>query len=546
MGWLDILVRMVGGLRLRLKRSDRRPSGSPVVEGTEVAGLDREILQYERLLAAGALASDRRAALLNNMAIRLRIRARYTGQPSDLDRALRASRAAVSSRNLAAGNGAQYFTTLGNCLIDHYYSRSGSAADLDMAVSAYQQALDEAGDTEDCGVYQANLASALDDRYRRDGDLEDLNTAITVVERISALPDPLEQAGLAANHAGMLLSRYAATGRLDDLDRAVTVTRAAMSRARPGSLTMTTLRINLSGALQSRYDRTRKCADLDEALRQLQVGLTEVSEDAPDRAPLSNNLGIAFAARAQDGAGEQRRLDLDRAIAAHRVAVHSAGRRDRLSYSNDLAGALLDRYQEIGRRHDLRSAVRLWRAVLARTPEDAPTFARRTGNLARVTVMGAAATSGRRAVARARRLYARSFAVGLDADPEAAMASARDWGAWASGRMAWGEAANAYESALVAFERLFSSQLLRPHKEAWLASAVGVAAGAALAQSRVGNLSAAARALERGRALLLSDALEAHRVDLRRLRRQGRADLADKFQTASARLAAANRRLAES
>jgi hypothetical protein len=503
--------------------------------GAEVARLDAEIAEHERLLADVTLAGDQRAALLNDMAIRLRVRARHTGEPADLARALRASQAAVDGREPAAGHASRYLTTLANCLIDRY-SRTGSDADLDAAVAAYQRAVNEAGESDDCGVYQANLASALDDRFRRDGRLADLDAAIAMVERIPALPDPLERAGLAANHASMLLSRYPTTGNLDDLDRAVAVTHAALSQAPPGTLTRTVLRINLGGALQSRYDRSRRRADLDDALHQLQLGLSEVRAKAPDRAPLSNNLGIAYAARARASGGEQRRRDLDQAIAAHRAAVAAAGPRDRLGYLNDLGGALLDRFQESGHRKDLRAAVRLWREVVVRTPVTAPAYARRAGNLARATAMSSEIRGSRRTLARARRLYAQSCAVGLDADPEAALSSASDWGAWASRRMAWAEAAGAYESALVAFEQLYARQLLRSHKEDWLATAAGVAAGAALAQARTGDQHTAARALERGRALLLSDALAQHRVDLQRLREQGRADLVERFQDASGRL----------
>ena len=113
--------------------------------------------------------------------------------------------------------------------------------------------------------------------------------------------------------------------------------------------------------------------------------------------------------------------------------------------------------------------------------------------------------------------------------------------------MAWGEAAGAYELALVAFERLLARQLLRSHKEAWLTTAKGVAAGAAMAQARTGDLHAATRALERGRALLMSDALAQDRVDLQRLREQDRPDLVARFQAASVRLVtASSQRLAGS
>jgi hypothetical protein len=505
-----------------------------------VARLNTEIAEYERRLADTSFIGGQRAAVLNNMAIRLRARSSHTGEPSDLDRALEASCTAVDDRDPAMGDAAWYLTTLGNCLIDRYV-RTASHADLDEAISAYQRALDEPPDNsaaeDDRRLFQANLANALEDRYRLDGRLDDLNSAISLVEGIGTLTDSLRQRGLSANYAAMLLSRYTATGKMDDLGHAIDIAAAALPQASPGTSTSTALRVNLSGALQSRYNRTRQRVDLDEAVHQLQMGLTELLPGAVDRAMLSNNLGVAYAARAQASTGEQRRLDLALSVAAHRVAVRSAGERDRPSYINDLGGALLDRYQETGRRRELRAALRAWRTALAETPRAAPSFARRAGNLARGTAISAQRRANRRALAAARRLYTESCRAGLDGDPEAALANASDWGRWASGRMAWGEAAAAYDTALVALERLFRSQLLRAHKEVWLTAATGVPAAAALAQVRRGDPRRAVDALERSRAMLLSEALGRDRANLKALREQGRDDLVDRFDAAANKLA---------
>ena len=504
-----------------------------------MARLDTEIAEYERRLADTSLAGGRRAALLNNLAIRLRARAGYTGAPSDLDRALEASRTAVRDRDPAMGDAAWYLTTLGNCLIDRY-ERAASRADLDEAISAYQRALDEPPDDsaadDDRRLFQSNLANALKDRYRSEGSLDDLDSAISLVEGIGTLTDPHRRAGLSANHAAMLLSRYTAIGNMDDLDHAIEIAAAALPQASPGTSTTTALRVNVSGALQSRYDRTRQRADLDDALHQLQIGLAELHPGAIDRAMLSNNLGIAYAARARAGTGEQRRRDLESSVAAHRVAVRSAGERARPSYVNDLGGALLDRYQETGRRRDLRAALRAWRTALAQTPVTASSFARRAGNLARGTAVSAQARTTGRAVA-ARRLYTESCRAGLDRDLEAALANATDWGRWASSRTAWGEAAAAYDTALVALERLFRSQLLRTHKEVWLVAAIDLPAAAALAHVRRQSPRRALDALEQSRAMLLSEALGRDRVNLEALRKQGRDDLVDRFDAAANKLA---------
>jgi tetratricopeptide (TPR) repeat protein len=528
-------------IRRRHRRADRSAASPDAPANTaEVARLNIEIAEYERRLAEASLIGGQRAAVLNNMAIRLRARSSHTGEVSDLDRALEASRTAVDDRDPAMGDTPWYLTTLGNCLIDRFV-RTASHADLDEAISAYQRALDEPPDNSaadrDRRLFQANLANAFEDRYRLDGRLDDLNSAISLVEGIGTLTDSLQQAGLSANYAAMLLSRYTATGKMDDLDHAIDIAAAALPQALPGTSTSMALRVNLSGALQSRYNRTRQRADLDVALHQLQIGLTELQPGAVDRAMLSNNLGTAYATQALANTGEQRRLNLELSVAAHRAAVRSAGKRDRPSYLNDLGGALLDQYQETRRRRELRAALRAWRTALAETPAGAPSFARRAGNLARGTAISARVRANRRTLAAARRLYTEGCRAGLDGDPEAALANATDWGSWASGRMAWDEAAAAYDTALVALERLFRSQLLRAHKQVWLATATGLPAAAALAQVRRGNPQRALDALERSRAMLLSEALGRDRANLKALREQGRDDLVDRFAAAANKLA---------
>ena len=78
-------------------------------------------------------------------------------------------------------------------------------------------------------------------------------------------------------------------------------------------------------------------------------------------------------------------------------------------------------------------------------------------------------------------------------------------------RSAWPEAVEAYGLGLEAVDRLYRIQLLRRHRETWLLAAEGLPLRAAYALAANGDPAAAAVTVERGRALLLSDALERDR-----------------------------------
>ena len=110
--------------------------------------------------------------------------------------------------------------------------------------------------------------------------------------------------------------------------------------------------------------------------------------------------------------------------------------------------------------------------------------------------------------------YRAAMAAGLDGNLELAATAGANWGAWAGRRGAWPEAARAYDGALLALDRLLRAQLLDDYRRAWLRRGDGFAAEAAYVRAVLGEYRAAVEALERGRALLLADALRREYSDL--------------------------------
>lgn len=121
--------------------------------------------------------------------------------------------------------------------------------------------------------------------------------------------------------------------------------------------------------------------------------------------------------------------------------------------------------------------------------------------------------------------------------PALEYSTARAWGdrAWRRGALL--EAAEAYRHGLSALHHLSRVQVTRGDKTSVLSGAEGMGARAAFAFAESGMLGRAVVAVESGRALMLTEALERRAADLDRLRQAGRSDLADAFRDAAAEVA---------
>jgi len=149
---------------------------------------------------------------------------------------------------------------------------------------------------------------------------------------------------------------------------------------------------------------------------------------------------------------------------------------------------------------------------------------------ARAAAMGAGTDAER-----AQEAYRSATTTGLERLPEQAIGSARNWGAWATARESFAEAAEALGYGLQALEQLFQVQVTRLQKETWLRDSQEMSVQAAYALARTGDLVGASTALERGRGLLLSEALQRDRAELGRLADMGRSDLQERYETAVSR-----------
>ena len=304
-----------------------------------------------------------------------------------------------------------------------------------------------------------------------------------------------------------------------------------MQRTPPDSPDLPSLLNNLGNGLRDRYARTGQLADLEEAIRVFQQAVQRTPPDSPDLPSLLNGLGNGLSDRY---ARTAQLADLEEAIRVFRQAVQRTPP-DSPSlpmYLSNLGNGLRAHYARTGQLADLEEAIRVFQQAVQRTPPDSPNLPSLLNSLGNGLRDRHARTGELADLEEAIRVYRSACQMGTETAMGEALRSSRNWGGWASERVAWEEAVQAYEYGLDAVERLFTTQVQRQYKESWLREARGLSVRAAYAYARTGWPEKAVEALEAGRARLLGEALERSRRDLDDLPRMGFGALHDRYRRA--------------
>jgi CHAT domain-containing protein len=429
------------------------------------------------------------------------------------------------------------------------YRATGGRDDLDRAIELDERA-DAEAPTDTLRVQPLNdLGVGLQLRHLATGDTADLDRAIELHERAI----PVTSSGAAERHelldnlgVGLRL-RYDRSGDLRDLDRAIEAHGEAATRAAGGARLLHLYLANLSTALRRRFERTGDARDLDGAVAAAEQAIARAEQGSgradaqarPDvrqrglRIPLGAALELRFRSRGDPG-------DLDRAIEVltEEAAALEEGAADLPAVEGNLAVCLTDRYRRDRQAGDLDRAVELHERVAAALPSGSPARIVHLNGLGWTLQQRHAAGGDSGDLEGAVSAYRLATSQGLETDALAGLSAARRWASWATEREAWAEAAEAGRIGLRAADRLLRAQLFREHKEAWLGEAVGLPELAAYAFAMTGAPEDALLALEQGRAVLLSEALDRGQADLRRLADAGHGELAGRYRRAGTSIAA--------
>ena len=460
-------------------------------------------------------------------------------------------------------------------------------ADLNHAVELYRLSLSQMSNADpDRSAAASALGSALCMRYERLGAPDDLDEGIDWTRRAATDAPPAERWLVLHNLAANLGMRYELLGEPDDLADALDAVRAALA-AEPPAVAAPQLVHTSADLLIIRFERDGGLDDL-EAAAEMVERVMPVATTAEERAPLRVTLATITELRFQLDGDVSR---LDRAVGQLRLALREFGRRSaqRPLCLQHLGSTLLTRFSATDDPVALRDALDALREADASVPATGPRAALFSTLLGlaelRAAVSGVPVRARRRrprsdplsaAVDRLRTAVSVAagsprllpftlinLGTGLSArhgrdhrpadldsgteayrtaveraateDPHLALRGAVEWGDWATARVDWVEADAAYRSAIDAIDRLRRHQLLRGHKEVWIALGGGLAEKATSAAVRARRPREAVIHLERCRAQLLGERLSTTRLDLTRLDDLAPA-LALRYRTAAERV----------
>ena len=264
------------------------------------------------------------------------------------------------------------------------YRSKGTLEDLDTALSLMQQALKLAApkSIESIPILN-NLGLGFSDRYSHTGELVSLEQAIGYYEQAAQLiPTASPDRILILNNLGDgLRLLYIHTGNVADLDRSVQVCSQAVELTEQDSPRRASPLNNRGLSLRERYDRTGNLDDLRQAIESWQEALKLVPRSSSDRVSFLANLALGLSNRyARTGNVE----DLEQAIDYRQEVLELTSKTSpyRPWRLNNLATSLHDRYKHFGAVADLNRALEFWDEAAEILPPSSPQRTVILGNLA--------------------------------------------------------------------------------------------------------------------------------------------------------------------
>ena len=533
-----VLVTPMAGLeRARYLNNRSNCFSERYVRTGKLADLNASLADIEEALGIMAARSPDRAALLNNHSHRLAQKYARNGNLALIDAALTDINEAMELTNPSSIDRAALLDNRANRLSDRY-GRTSEAKDLQSALIDMEDAVAVTPPSSpDLPIYLNDWAARILDEYARTGRLKNLDDALAKWSTALQLTPAhsLYRPSRLSNRASGFLLHFHRTGDMADLEAALADLRSSVALT-PATSPDRAMRLNNKAtALAERYGRTRNLVDLNVAIDDLRDALSITPADSPDRAMYLGNWANLFMERFARTANL---ADLNFAVARAQESVSATPRRSRLRAGHlcDLANGLSLRHEKTGSMADLKSALAALNDALDLTPPGRPLRPVILASQARNLALLYAHTSNTDDLEAAVAAYGQACRTGLRSRPLVSVTSAHAWSTWATARHAWAEVAEAGELGLMAADRLVRVQASRDHKESYLRDAQGLAVLTSYAWARLGSFQKAVIAAERGRAVLLADALTL-RATLEQLTIAGHDGLRQEYESTAAMLA---------
>ncbi|KAJ7153917.1 CHAT domain-containing protein [Mycena crocata] len=254
------------------------------------------------------------------------------------------------------------------------YKRDGDLNDLEHSITRLQEAVDlrPHGHPDRPGVLE-NLSASFSDRYRALGAVKDLDDGLQLQQEAVDLTtqDHPNRSDRLGNLAVWFSERYQRLGALEDHDHAHQLYQEAVSLMadehpdRPGLLR------NLAVSFSDRYRRFSNFEDLNSALETKQAAVDLTPKGHPDRPGFLQNLAVTFSERYQR-LGDLKDLDSAVSIAQEAVDLMADGNPEKPILLQTLALVFTARYRRLGDLEDLHRSLRIEEEALVFVPPGHP------------------------------------------------------------------------------------------------------------------------------------------------------------------------------
>jgi len=263
------------------------------------------------------------------------------------------------------------------------FHRQGDITDIERAIQLYENAVSLMDDANpDKSGPLSNFGNALETRFEQLGNLKDIEKAISVHQMALNLTvdDHPEKPGRFSNLGNALARHFDRLGSLTDIDNAILSHQKAVNLTPNGHPDEPRCLSNLGNALQSRFIRLGSLADIDNAILSLQKAVDVTSDRHPNKpgrlSSLGNALGIRF------GRFENLK-DIESAIVNKQKAVDLTpdGHPAKPRYLSNLGNALKTRFNRLGTLEDIDNAILSIKKAVDFTPDGHPEKPGRLSNL---------------------------------------------------------------------------------------------------------------------------------------------------------------------
>jgi tetratricopeptide (TPR) repeat protein len=256
---------------------------------------DSEVLLSQLLLD---IATPERRRIFCHLSYTLRRRCETMnalGDHRDIERAIELARDAVNGGPIEDPYYPDFQANLGSTLVTRY-KRSGDIEDLEEGIRLVQEARManiQKGDTGAEMINLNDLAFSLVMRYERTAELSDLDLALEWGQQsVNGCTEDMVTKSRRLNNLSIGWGRrYERTTELRDLENAIERSMQSVNLCPPGDI-FRPIHLNSLGIwLGWRFERTNDMTDLDEAIVWTTQAVDEINQDHPARNEFLSNLG---------------------------------------------------------------------------------------------------------------------------------------------------------------------------------------------------------------------------------------------------------------